>query len=491
MFSNIAYEALYEYIGLSLHQKFIEVIASQKVFLAVVLVIFGVMFFTTSLQFFSRYLPGALVQRRFVPLSRYVKIIFCLFLGISILRIGTTTDVKKFDGTSWKDNAYVRSKVKDNRSDFKVSLVFDLLSRSAEEVAALLSRIVDNIFKTSHSQLDAPNFFYKAVMMAGAASITDPSLKEAVHGYSSQCLDRLMPLVGNKEAIDHLDSMFGNDRTIDQKLATLTIDGTASTPYTCLNAKNEVRQKLMEYTRANSDFFKTMHSGLSANGMSDTSWLNMQASMSLVDHFMESREGFAGIEKGSVPQSGMARVIQHVSKALSWDGLISIISREGRGAALSAERAQEFSENLSRAPHVAGFIKMALFAIFPWLCFFVIAGRWKVLLYWYAIYASVLIWTPIWTLLYHVMLGISLSTETMAALGKLSDGFSLYSASLVSSKMNYMFAVYSWLQLLIGASFTGSLLWFLKPVLSDSETESAPEFIDEAKSAARNVGRAL
>ena len=255
--------------------------------------------------------------------------------------------------------------------------------------------------------------------------------------------------------------------------------------------ENDVRQKKIAYTRANSDFFRTMTNGLSANGMSETSWLNMQASMTLVDHFVESREGFAGIEKGSSPQPGMARVIQYISKARSWDGVISFFSREGRGAVLAAERAQEFSENLSRAPHVAGFIKMALFALFPWLCFFVIAGRWKVLLYWYAIYASVLIWTPIWTLLYHVMLGISLSTETMAALGKLNDGFSLYSASLVSSKMNYMFAVYSWLQLLIGATFTGSLLWFLKPVLSDSETESAPEFIDDAKSAAQNMAKSL
>ena len=217
--------------------------------------------------------------------------------------------------------------------------------------------------------------------------------------------------------------------------------------------------------------------------------------MTLVDHFLESKEGFAGIQKGSQPPSGMARAIQYVNRFFSWDGLLSVFGREGHGAALSAERAQEFSENLSRAPHVAGFIKLALIAVFPWLVFLVVAGHWRALLYWYLIYFSVLIWTPIWTLFYHIMLGISLSTETLAAFGKLSDGISLYSANLVSSRMNYMFAAYSWIQLIIGVTFTGSLLWFMRPLLSDSESDSAPDFIGDAKSTAGNtaatVGRVI
>ena len=76
MFSNTAYEAMYEYIGLALHSKFIEVITSQKVFLGVVTLIFGVLFFVTAVEFFSRYMPGSLVKRRHVPLSKFVKITF-------------------------------------------------------------------------------------------------------------------------------------------------------------------------------------------------------------------------------------------------------------------------------------------------------------------------------------------------------------------------------------------------------------------------------
>ena len=73
MFSNTAYEAVYQYLGLEIHSRFIEVITSQKVFLATIVMIFGFMFFLTTVQFFSRYMPGALVARRHVPLSDMSK----------------------------------------------------------------------------------------------------------------------------------------------------------------------------------------------------------------------------------------------------------------------------------------------------------------------------------------------------------------------------------------------------------------------------------
>ena len=68
--------------------------------------------------------------------------------------------------------------------------------------------------------------------------------------------------------------------------------------------------------------------------------------------------------------------------------------------------------------------------IFPFLVFFVVAGRWKAILYWYMIYFSVLLWTPIWTLFYHIMTNIALSADVMQSFGKLQDMVSLYSSSL-------------------------------------------------------------
>ena len=112
--------------------------------------------------------------------------------------------------------------------------------------------------------------------------------------------------------------------------------------------------------------------------LDETTWLNMQASMALVDQYMDEHEAFAGIQKGSQPEGGAARVFQYLGRFFSWDNAASLVSgRGGHGAALAAERSQEFSENLSRAPHVAGFIKLALIALFPWLVFPVVAGHWQ------------------------------------------------------------------------------------------------------------------
>jgi len=489
MFSNTAYEALYQYLGLQLHASFIEVITSQRVFAAVILLIFGVMFFMTTAQFFSRYLPGVLVQRRSIPLSRYVKMVFCLFLGISILKIGSNTSVKSFSGQSWHQNAYVKANGTSVREDYRVSFVFDVLSRSAEEVSALLSRVVDGLFAKTNSQLEAPNFFYKAVMLAGSSTISDPALRESVEFYTDECIEKVLPLVGTEAARDKIDPFFATEnsqREIDRQLSMTVINKTAGRPYTCLDAKNEMHTRLVAYTRDNSQAFRQA-SEMLPGMMQAPAYENLQVSMSLSNLYMEKRETFGGIQKGSQPPSGSARVFQYLNRAFSWDGLVSLFGKENHGAAMAAERSQEFSENLSRAPHVAGFIKMALIAAFPWLVFALVAGHWRVLIYWYSAYFSVLLWTPIWTLLYHIVTGISLSTEAMEALGRLSDGVSLYSAQVVTSRMNYMFAVYSWLQLLVGVAFSGTVLWIVRPVIADSKTESAPEFLDDAKSSAQTT----
>jgi hypothetical protein len=92
------------------------------------------------------------------------------------------------------------------------------------------------------------------------------------------------------------------------------------------------------------------------------------------------------------------------------------------------------------------------------LIFPIVTGHWRVLVWWMLGYTSVLLWAPIWTLFHHVMTGISLSAETLASFGELSDEISLYIANLITSRKNYRYTVYSWVQLLIGAGFIGSIL---------------------------------
>jgi hypothetical protein len=44
-----------------------------------------------------------------------------------------------------------------------------------------------------------------------------------------------------------------------------------------------------------------------------------------------------------------------------------------------------------------------------------------------------------------------------------------------------MYSVYSWLQLLVASLTTGTVIVFLKPMLSHSTQEESPEFIGSAR----------
>ena len=260
---------------------------------------------------------------------------------------------------------------------------------------------------------------------------------------------------------------------------------------TCLDLKDRVEYGLAHYATDGRDEVEEGFAYVLSPQFSNKAYRNLKVSSALLEHYHGETESTFGVQKGAQPPGTAARVLQYVNRFFSWDGLLGLVGDKYRGASMAANRADEFGENLARAPHVAGFIKLMLIAIFPWLVFPVVAGYWKVLVWWFTAYFSVLLWAPIWTLLYHVVTGITLSTETLDALSRLSDGVSLYSANLVSSRINYMYAVYSWLQLLVGGAFTGSVLWFLRPLLTDHDEDSSPEFLSTATQVATTAGRTL
>lgn len=492
MFTNTAYEALYEYIGLSLHSKFIEIITSQKVFAGLILVIFGTMFFVTSAQFFSRYIPGVLVKRHSIPLSKFARIIFCLFLGIGILKVGSHTEVKNFSGNSWHQNSYVISHLGTAKPEYKVSVIFDLMSRTAEEFSRLLITVIDGLFRTTNSQLEAPNFFFKAVMYAGSASIDDPGLKKSIEYYTEECLDRVLPdIEDNSNSI--LDRFFSMNDKVDRKLAQIVLSLPKEQLYTCLDVKTELQDGLRSYTKLTTGSLDDTYEKYLPGGIiTEEKWDNLKISSLLVNHYLDQSEGMMGVQKGSQLPTNSGKVLQYVNRFFSIDGFLSLVmGKEYHGAPLAASRAQEFSENLARAPHVAGFLKMVAIFVFPWLIFFIVAGRWKVLVYWFLIYFSVLLWAPLWALLYHIVVSLSLSADVLQSFGELSDGVSLYSAELVTSRLYHIFSVYSWLQLIIGTLFTGSLIYFIRPVLNDTESDQMPEAVGSATRVSKTIGSVL
>lgn len=486
MFTNTAYEAMYEYLGLSLHSAFIDAITGHKVFAGIVLLTFGVCFFLTTVQFFSRYLPGSLVRKRFIPLSKYVQIIVCLFLGSALLKVGSEAQVKNYNGVSWHTNPYVKAHIIEGQPSYRVSIIFDVLSRSAEEIAALIARIVDGLFKTTNSQLEAPDFFFKAIMYAGAATIEDPSLKKEITFYTEECFDRLLPLVKDLQGAGKFDALYRPNSEIDSRLREIIIDDKVPPAVTCFDVKQELDGRLKSYAATKGARFEP--GAPEIGGLAEWQRIgrnNFYASRALVNHYLDSHEGWMGIQEGArLPTTG-GRFFQKLFRLVSWNGLLSNVGQSSmHGAALAASRSLEFSDLLARAPHIAGFIKMAAIALFPWLLFFVVAGYWRALVYWFLIYFSVLLWTPIWALLYHIMTSIALSVETMEAFGRLNDGVSLMASELVTSRIYHLYEVYSWLQVITGTLFTGGLLYFMRPVLSDTGADGMPDVVDDSKKAA-------
>lgn len=492
MFSNTAYEAFYTYIGLFLHEASIQIITSQKIFLGLMVIIFAGAFFFTAWRFFSRYLPGTIIRKNPVPLSTFAKIVFCLFLGISLLKVGSNISVKKFDRTSWHTNSYLQVKLPDLQERFEVSFVFDLLARSAEEVSRFATVVIDKLFGKVNSEASSPSFFYKSIMYAGADNIDDPELRDKLNFYVDECFSKVIPVISDEYKKGQIDPMFRRFPEVDVALSQIPIKLEQNEKLTCLDMKNEVVAHLLHYAEKKSGKIAPQNFE-QVPTVNPIVRQNEFASQALVNFFWEKKEGFLGIHEGALTQGTAARIFQYWSRFWSWDGFLSLFGEKGKelqGASLAASRSQQFSEYLQRAPHLAGIAKMILIMIFPWLVFLVVAGRWRPLAAWYIVYFSVLMWTPLWTLFYHIMTSIAFSTEVLASFGKLSDGISLYSSELITSRLYQFYAIYSWIQLLSGPLPTAILAMKFFPWIKDSEQESSPEIVDDAVNVASVVGPA-
>ena len=398
------------------------------------------------------------------------------------------------EGEFWNNNQWIKDNYGgDMKSRIKVSFVFDLLSRTAEESSAFLSRIIDKVMSRSHSQLDAPNFFYKAIMYSGMATIEDESFKELIDFYTEECFEEVLLFYEYKktQAKNRFNDFFNKNKEMDQKLSEIMVRKIPNQDNDCLDIKSAIRENLKEYAIAHHVKF-VRNSGKQVYPIRDEAAQNMHMANMLVNHYLDKKESAMGIMKGSQLPGTMGRVFQYFNRLYSFDAALSFLGLSDlHGASEAAARSQKFSEHLARAPHVAGWIKMLLVAVFPFLIFFVVAGKWQVLIYWFVLYLSVLLWTPLWVLLYHIMTNIAQSVEVLEELGHFSDGVSLYGARLVRSRIYYFYSIYSWIQLLVATLTTGGAFFFLRPMLMENKQEAAPEFVGGANNTAGKASTAV
>lgn len=478
MFSSTAYEAFYSIIGLHFHEASVNIITSQGFLTGILALIFGIAFFKITIRYFGKYFPGFISTGGNANLGAFIKLIGSFLLGVSLLKLGTQADAVNYNRVSWHNNNYIESRLPNVENSYKVSFVFDIITRSTEEVAKFANEMVDSLFKKTNSQVQAPASFYKAIMYAGSATITDQSTRSLVDLYTAECFDKVIPLISSHNYKDKISNFFGSTNSnVNRHLEDIKLTTHDGTQVTCLDLKEKVNSELsILANRINgklSRYSETIDLQYYVNS-------NQIVSNLLLNHYHQKSETALFKTKKGVEVGGFwANVLISFKRLKSFDGFMSFLGLEElEGINTTANRALQFNEYLKRAPHLKGIVKLFLIGIFPWLIFVVIGGRWKVILAWSAIYFSVLLWTPIWTFMYHIMTSIALSTQTMSQFGMFNDTVSIYSAQLINSRLYQFYAIYTWLQVLVGPLPTVLLAWgMFGGLLRDSEQETAPEAI--------------
>ena len=491
MYSSTAYEALYTYIGLNLHSISVEMLTSYQFLIAMILLVFAMTMFFVVYRYFSKYFPGVKVIGGSASLFSVFKVIGCLFLGMMLLKVDTSTSITNFKNQSWHSNSYTKTRLPEVEPEYRVSLIFDILSRSSEEVAKFFNGLVDNIFIATNSQVESPGYFYKAIMYAGSATIDDPILKDKVAFYTEECFEVAIPRLSEGQYTRAADRLF-NPESISNLLDEKVLANRGAQSFTCLDLSNEISGGLRAYSKNKTGKIPTGHISYWSGKMTlpddKVNFENHYASSALANYYAFESETYMGIKTGSEVPGLAADAFRTFDRVFSWDGILSMLTlSDARGAATAATKAQEFSELLQRAPHIKGVVKMTLIAIFPWLVFFVIAGRWKILIYWTAVYGSVLLWEPIWTLSYHVITHIAITTEVLANYEGLRDGFSIYGSEIINSRMYFAYSVYSWVQLVVGPLPTIIVAGSLRGMLSRPNEDNAPSLVKDTVETVKKV----
>lgn len=490
MFSNTAYEAYFVSLGVYIHAGITKFLSSDQFFRSLLLFISAVTLLILVFQYFSRHLPGSLFERRYISLSKLFKFVFCFFLGVSLLRLGTDVDFKKYSRDSWRENPYMSERLSKNDEDYRVSFVFDVLIRTIEEIGWGATKLVDRLMGESHSHLEAPDFFYKAIMLAGSSQIKDPKLKETIDLYSEECVERALAEGPDTFKEVNLGKFFTDDfmaSELDLLYRSITFERDDGATYNCNDLRQAVNQGLYEESKS---YEPVMNQLLTKAGLdqkiSTNQMRNLEISSAVLNYYRSKREDWVGTKNEVKVPGGFGSTLQFLGKLVSIEGWARLFGNEdAAGASLAVDKAKEFNELLRKGPMIKGLVKMFLIALAPLLMFPIVAMRWKVLIWWVVAYSSVTIgWSVCWTFLYHTLTNFVASGSILTQFGKMSDAYSLSSAQMIMEDAYYFYSVIFTAQMMSAISLTGGSLFFTRSLLSDTRGDHMPEIVPVAANAA-------
>ena len=488
MYSNIAYEVFYIYQGLAVHQMFVEFLTQNVIFRALFYMLIAFTIWGVIVGFATKRVAFAFFPHSNITGASVLKIMFSIILGLSILHLNSSMTVLDHKGQSWSNNGYLKKELGQRiQNENQVSVLMDFVVTPIEAFSSMMTNWIEYYFSVGNQQNIKSDYFYRAVMAAGTATISDQSIVKKLDVFNQQCLQKVYAELQQKLAknpdklVSTIVDKFYRGELFVAKLQKIMVENK-----NCNQYNEELKNDLVSYVQSNDNlFWRRMRSPK----VEDIDRKNLILSGMLANYYHEST-GHGLIHEGA-KLAGSGKYMQYLRKLLSLETLdivtFGAFNLSGSGAASSL--ANQFSENLKRAPHLRGWIKMLLIGVFPFLIFFLLLGRWKYLVGWSLFYFSVCCWTPIWTLLHHINLKMLQSIETVNALKNVTNGFSVYSVTLILSKINYSYAVYALLQTSLGIGFTVMFFAFVTmPLLKDKTPDNAPgELTGGAKAAAKMV----
>lgn len=479
MFSSTGYEAYYTYLGAVMQSTMLDFITNQKALKGLLVFLFASMLLLAIINFFKNYLPSGFSTGGFnggTALIGIVKVI-CAFMFVSgLLSFRVNPVIKNYDRQSWMDSRYFENKK--IVGDIKVSGVYFFITNTLEEVGRAIGLVIDNTLKTrgTEGNLKTPDFFYKAMMYAGSSTIESESLRNNLDIFTNECLPIVLSLPEYQDA-GGISKIFRGESLARSHLRGRRVE---FLNLNCEELRGLVNHELLEeakqlglpeYTGIGMSFQKNIQT--------------VAASKKILNHWINSQEDAVGTSRAAKFSSGGVyngvNILQFIEKAQTTEGMMNMLTRLFTGSGTSFQNinnatkaSMKFSEMTKRAPHLLGLLKMLLSTVFPFLVFVIVLGKWKPLVWWSALYFSLCLWSPLWSMFYHIMTNMMISSSEFQRFSgdSLNGGVFLYASSVLQNKSYYFYEIYSWIQLMTGPGFTGMFAMGLKGALSNGAQES-------------------
>lgn len=484
MHALTAIEAYFTYMGVFWYSEVVRLFSSDHFVRSLFLLVFGILFLTTTIQLFAGQMGTSLINSRYVSLGSLVKLVICYLLGIAALKADCKTDVKNFSKDSWEKSPYIVTRIGETNRELRLSLPVDLMIRSSEEIGWFLTRTTDWLMAGPHSESDAPNLYYKALMFAGASTIEDPKLRSILELYATDCIDRLMPVVQGafQSGSRDIDKLLNFQEVFSQELSQISLNGGKN----CFDLRQEIQNSLHKVALSNMEWDERLVSHLKGDHeISVDQITNYRISSALLNFYLEKKEKGMGVMDGAEVPGVYGRILQYLGKLSSHEGVMRTMGlRSVAGAGVAVERAKEFNEQLRMAPMIIGLSKAGLIVASSLLPFFLVAMRWRIVVWWWLVYTSICLWPPLWTGLYKLITNVFVVPDVMQSFGRMGDTFSMYSAMLISDQAYYISSVISWAQIAVGPGLTGLVGFFAGQWLLHSREDHMPSAIQQVANTA-------